>query len=136
MTALNENYDAVRKDGILVSYKVAAAAQIYKGAMVCVNAAGYVVPAADDAALLFVGFAYEKGDNAAGADGDISARVWKSGSFRVAKAAADQSDLGQPAYILDDNTVALSSTNSVQAGTIVEVVAADAVRVLIDNAAK
>jgi hypothetical protein len=136
MTVLTANYDAERKDGILVAYKVAARTVIYKGAMVCLNRAGYAVPAADEPALTFVGVAYERGDNAAGGDGDVSARVWKDGSFRVAMSSPKLEDLGAAAYVVDDNAVALSSANSVLAGTVVEVPAADVVRVLIRNAVK
>jgi len=136
VTALSENYDAERKDGILVVYQVAAAATIYKGAMVALDDDGFAIPAADAAGALFVGYAYEKADNADGEDGDVSVRVWKDGSFLAAKASATQSDLGQAAYIVDDNTVALSTTHSVLAGTIVEVPSSGAVRLLIRGAVK
>ena len=136
MTALTANYDAERKDGILVAYKVAARTVIYKGAMVCLNRAGYAVPAADEAGLTFVGVAYERGDNAAGDDGNVSARVWKDGSFRVAMSSPKLEDLGAAAYVVDDNAVALSSANSVLAGTVVEIPAQGVVRTLIRNAVK
>jgi hypothetical protein len=134
LTALTANYDAERKDGILVSYKVAAATTIYKGALVCLNASGYAVPAQDATGLVFIGVAYEKALNATGANGDVAVRVWKDGSFRVAKAGAAAADLGAAAYAVDDNTVALTSSHNVAAGTIVEILGTDAVRVLIRNA--
>ncbi len=136
MTALTENFDAERKDGILVIYQVAGGATVYKGAMVGLDADGFAVPAADAAGMLFVGYAYEKADNADGADGDLSVRVWKDGSFLAAKSAAVRSDLGKAAYIVDDNTVALTTSHSILAGTIVEVPASDAVRVLVRAAVK
>jgi hypothetical protein len=136
LTVLTANHDAERKDGILVAYKVAARAVIYKGALVCLNAAGYAVPAADEAGLTFVGVAYERGDNAGGDDGDVSARVWKDGSFRVAMASPRLEDLGKPAHVVDDNTVALAATNAIPVGTVVEIPADDVVRVLIRNAVK
>jgi len=104
--------------------------------MVCVNAAGYAVPAADEAGLAFVGYAYEGADNAGGADGDAAVRVWKDGSFLAAKADASQSDISKNVYVVDDNTVALTTTNSILAGTVVETPAAGYVRVLIRNAVK
>ncbi len=136
MTALTASFDAERKDGILVAYKVAAGQTIYKGAMVCVNAGGFAVPAADDAGLTFVGFAYEGADNSAGGDGDAAVRVWKDGSFLAAKAGAAQGDVGKAVYVVDDNTVATTTTNSILAGTVVEAPAADHVRVLIRAAVK
>ena len=136
MTALAANYDAERKDGILVAYKVAARTVVYKGALVCLDAGGYAVPAADEAGLTFAGVAYERADNAAGADGDVSVRVWKDGSFRVAMNSPRLADLGAAAYVVDDNGVARATAHQVYAGTIVEIPAADVVRVLIRNAVK
>jgi len=136
MAALTANYDAERKDGLLVSYKVAAGVVIYKGSMVGLDAAGYAVPAADVASMAFVGVAYDKCDNAGGGAGDVAVRVWKDGTFKFARASASQSDLGKTAFVVDDNTVALSSSHGVAAGTIVEVPSADAVRVLIRTAVK
>ncbi len=133
---LTANYDAERKDGILVAYKVAARAVVYKGAMVCLNSRGYAVPAADEPGLRFAGFAYERGDNAAGGDGDISARVWKDGSFRVAMSSPALEDLGADAYVVDDNAVALDTSHSVWAGTVVEIPVDGVVRVLIRNAVR
>jgi len=133
---LTADYDAERKDGILVAYAVAARAVIYKGAMVCLNARGYAVPAADAPGLKFVGFAYERGDNAAGEDGDLWVRVWKDGSFRVAMSSAANEDLGVDAYVADDNAVALDTSYSIWAGTIVELAADGVVRVLIRNAVR
>jgi hypothetical protein len=134
--ALTANYDAERKDGILVAYKVAAEAVIYKGAMVCLNDRGYAVPAADAPGLKFVGFAYERGDNAAGSDGDIMVRVWKDGSFRVAMSSPALEDLGADVYVIDDNAVALDTAYSIWAGTVVEIVVDGVVRVLIRNAVR
>jgi hypothetical protein len=136
MAALTANHEPERKDGILVAYKVAARAVIYKGAMVCLNARGYAVPAADAPGLKFAGFAYERGDNAGGADGDVSVRVWKDGSFRVAMASAAPEDLGADAYVVDDAAVALGTSYSIWAGTVVELPAEGVVRVLIRNAVR
>ena len=140
MAALTANYDSERKDGLLVSYKVAAGALIYKGALVCLDAAGYAVPAADELGLEFVGVAYERGDNAAGVDGDVRARVWKDGAFRVSMPGVELKDLGRTAYIIDDNTVMTPNPLKVKwdisAGTIVEIPADDVVRVLIRNAVR
>ncbi|UCH77312.1 MAG: hypothetical protein JSU81_06105 [Candidatus Coatesbacteria bacterium] len=134
MAALTANYDAQRKDGILVAYRVAARTAIYKGAMVALNEAGYAVPAGDERGLKFVGFAYERGDNASGGAGDVSVRVWKDGSFRVRMAAPRLADLGSAAYAVDDNTVALATDYAVWVGTVVEICSAKVVRVLIRNA--
>ena len=132
---LKANYDSERKDGILVSYKVAAGVLIYKGALVCLNAQGYAVSARDEGGLRFVGIAYERGDNTGGLTG-ASVRVWKDGSFRVPMAGAAREDLGALAYAVDDNTVALDTGFSVYTGTIVEIPAEGVVRILIRNAVR
>ena len=131
---LKANYDSERKDGVLVSYKVAAGAMIYKGALVCLNDSGYAVPAHDELRLKFVGVAYERGDATDGAD--VTVRVWKDGSFRVTMAGAAREDLGADAYVVDDNTVGLDTSFSIFAGTIVEIPSEDTVRILIRNAVR
>lgn len=138
MTALTSNYDAERKDGILVAYKVAADAVIFKGALVCLDADGYLVPAADAPGLKFAGVAYEKGDNTDGDAGDVTVRIWKDGSFKVAKFDAEQSDIGKYAYCVDDNTVIPESEKTacaVLAGKIVEISGKASVRIQIRQAA-
>ena len=137
---LTANHDGERKDGILVGYKVAAGVLIYKGALVCLNRAGYAVPATDDPGLKFVGIAYERGDNAAGYDGEVRTRVWKDGSFRVSMPGAKLADLGKTVFIVDDNTVTAGDRpipqHGIPAGTIVEIPAEGVVRVLIRNAVR
>jgi len=132
---LKANYDAERKDGILVQYLVPFGAMIYKGALVCLNAQGYAVSARDEGGLRFVGIAYERGDNTGGLTG-ASVRVWKDGSFRVPMAGAAREDLGANVYVIDDNTVALDTAYSVWAGVIVEIPAENTVRILIRNAVR
>ena len=132
MTALSADKEVNRKAGNVVSYDVAASTTIYKGAMVCDNGSGYAVPAADTNGYALLGFAVEKADNSSGSDGDIEVRVYKVGSYEMAKASAAQTDIGTLMYILDDQTVASSSTNSVKAGYVVEVPDTSTVRVRID----
>jgi hypothetical protein len=134
LTALTENYDAERKDGILITYPVAAGETIYKGAIVCLDSDGYLVPGSDATGYSFVGISYEKADNASGADGDVTARVWKVGTYvLVSDFAAGQDDVGSEVYVVDDNTVSTSTTYSVVCGTIVEIISSSSVRIRIDN---
>lgn len=131
---LKANYDSERKDGILVSYKVAAGVLIYKGALVCLNDSGYAVPAKDELGLRLVGVAYERGDNTDGASATV--RVWKDGSFGFAMFSPARENLGQSVYIIDDDTVGLDTSFSIFAGTIVEIPAKNIVRILIRNAVR
>lgn len=134
MTALTENYEAERKDGILITYPVSAGETIYKGAIVCLDADGYLMPGSDASGYKFVGLSYEKADNASGDDGDVTTRVWKVGTYVfAADFTAGQEDVGSQVYVLDDNTVSTSTTYSVACGTIIEVITSSSVRVRIDN---
>ena len=81
MASLTSNLETFEKPGLVVSYKQSAAV-IFKGALVGVNASGYLAGMSHAAASLkFVGVANEKIDNSAGAAGDKSLNVTKSGSF-------------------------------------------------------
>lgn len=123
------------KVGYLISYKVAGSTEIYKSALVCLNEYGYAVPGSDAENLTFIGLAYEEAENDGG-DGDMSVRVMKGGTFPVEMTNAEQGDVGKAVYINDDNTVALTTTNSILAGYIVEVLSTNRVMIRIDNAVK
>jgi predicted RecA/RadA family phage recombinase len=131
MTVLSADKEVNRKAGNIVSYPVGTDI-VYKGALVCDDGSGYAVPAADSAGYALIGIAVENVDNSAGSPGDKSVRVYKTGTLEVAKASAAQTDNGVLMYILDDQTVAASSTNSVKAGYVVEVPSNAKVRIRID----
>lgn len=88
-------------DQELRSFAVAAAARIYKGAIVGVDrASGYVrnLVAGD----VFAGIAYEEIDNGAGQNGDVSVRLYTQGDFILAASGATQAQVGGPVYALDN----------------------------------
>ena len=134
MAALTDNLDTERKDGEIVSYPVKGGEVIYKGALVVDKGTGYASPGADGSGYVFLGVAVEKADNSGGSDGDVSVRVYKTGTFKYSKASAAQTDIGQPMYIHDDQTVGTSSTNSILAGYCVDVPDSSHVRIRIDRA--
>lgn len=88
---------------------VAANAVIWAGALVVLNASGYAAPGSTATTLTAIGRAEQSVDNTGGANGDKSVRV-KRGCFRFGNsAAADEitaADIGNDAYIVDDETVA------------------------------
>ncbi len=147
MAALAGSYDAKRKDGQLVLYPLAAGAHVFKGALVCVSAAtGLLIPGADAPGAVFVGVAYEEGNNVAGhvpplggipgtgAAGAVSIRVEKDGLYHYNKTGAVQSDVGKVAYLLDDNTVSTAATtNSVHCGVVGALIDGGTLAVLIDG---
>jgi hypothetical protein len=113
----NERFAA----GWQLPFPVAALTTIYKGALVCLNDDGFLVPGTDAPGLRFIGVARDGCDNRDGIDGAKKVIVVTQGSIIVAKDATAASDVGKSALITDDETVALSTNHSVYAGLIVSV---------------
>ncbi len=126
MSALTQDRATSYREGIEVEFPVAAATKIYAGAMVCVNAAGFAVPAADTSGYRFVGVALEQADNGAGANGARVLRVRRVGVFEFNAAALAQSDVGDPMYAMDDQTFANTggTSNHIRVGTLAKFVSA------------
>jgi len=119
MTALAADRKTIREDGDFVEYPVAASTQIYLGSLVCMNASGYLVPAADTAGLLFAGVAEQNVDNSAGANGAENCKVNQRGKFQFATGSTLLiTGMGTSLYIEDDQTVSLAAdvTNNVFCG--------------------
>ena len=95
---------------------------IYVGGMVCINAAGYAVAAADVAGYTFAGIAQEEPDNPgnstitnAGLAGTRWVKVRKAGRFVLDRyEPEDQSMLDACAYVRNDQTVAIDAANVAQ----------------------
>ena len=154
MSALTAPYDARRKDGHLVRYPVAANTECFQGGL-AVLSAGYVQPGADASGTLFVGVFAASVNNQtnaaqpgqitpalgspalsppAGAAGAFSVLVEKTGAFVFNKSGAVPTDLGKPAFVVDDNTVSTAATtNNVACGYVTEIVDSTHVRVRIDR---
>lgn len=124
----NERFAA----GWQLPFLVAASTIIYKGALVCINSSGYLVPADDATGLRFVGVARDRANNSSGSDGDAESVVVTQGSNVVKKNKAKQSDVGRDAFCVDDETVAVSTDHSVYAGLIVGAVDSGHVRFRYD----
>ncbi len=123
MPALTADRNTPRRDGVDYVDPVAAGAVIYAGALVALNAAGYLVPGSTATGLIARGVAQESADNSAGADGAISVPVM-SGAFRMANdGSVGRADIGGTAYIVDDQTVANNDATGTRsaAGTIKDV---------------
>ncbi len=127
----------------MVHYKISNV-KVLKGALVGVNASGYLVPMAHGTAnLKFVGVASETVDNSTGSAGDKGMLVSKSGSF-VFKAASGFTpviaDLGKEVYANTDWETQISAgglTNAYKVGTITGLETTSTgvagIRVRIDN---
>ena len=124
-------YEARRKDGALALYPLGAGVRVRKGGLLAVSSAtGLAQPVSDSAGLVFIGVAYEGGDNTGGAAGAKSVRVLKTGVFTYAKAGASQTDVGKTALAVDDVSVSTAATTSNLACGVV-VGAPDGVSVMI-----
>lgn len=134
MPALAGPYETLEREGLLVSYAVKANTRIWKGALVCVDSTGFLVPASDTAGLRFVGVAFESVDNTGGTNGAIRCRVIKRGSFVYNRTGTySQADVGTLVRAVSDNEVAKTSTNNIVVGTVVELLDGARVRIRIDN---
>lgn len=132
MSALTANRDTLQRDGVFESHGVAASTRIYAGSLVCRNASGYVIPAADTATYKVQGIAQEEANNSSGSAAAIQCKT-KWGVARLATSGMGAGDEGKPVYVTDDQTVCLaaSSTNKVGAGIILDVISATEVDVLV-----
>jgi hypothetical protein len=135
MPALQQPYEAHEREGLIVAYPLKANARIWKGALVCVDNTGHLVPASDAANLRFVGVAFESVDNTGGANGAKRCRVIKRGTFVYSRtgAAYTQADIGATVRAVTDNEVAKTSTHNIVVGTVVELLDGSRVRIRIDN---
>jgi len=85
---------------------VAAASNIFAGAIVCLDAAGNAVPGTVSAALTARGVAMEAVDNSVGLAGDLTIES-QAGEHRFKNdGSIARADIGATAYIVDDETVA------------------------------
>ncbi|MFH1091859.1 MAG: hypothetical protein V1742_09870 [Pseudomonadota bacterium] len=101
--ALTRDRATAYREGIEIEYPVAAV-KIYAGGMVCINAAGYAVPAADTVNFKLGGIALEQVDNSAGSPGDKTIRVRRVGVFELKALSIAQTDVGKQMYVVDDET--------------------------------
>jgi hypothetical protein len=119
--ALSADAQVSRKDAGLQSFPVEATTQIYKGAMVCTNAAGYLVAGADTAGYKFEGIAYE---NVLGTtQGAKTCRVWTLGRYLLTATSITQAMVGRQMYLVDDATFDdVTVTNFINIGKLAEYV--------------
>jgi predicted RecA/RadA family phage recombinase len=126
MSALTRDRATPYREGIEVDYPVATNTKIYAGSLVCVNAAGYVVPAADISGYQLAGVAMEQVDNSAGSDGGESVKLRRAGVFEFDAASITQAMVGTDMFANDDHTFddTTGATNHVKVGRLIKYVSA------------
>jgi hypothetical protein len=126
MGALAEDRDTPVRDGVLLSFGVAAAKKIYAGSLVVLNSSGYAEPGTTATGKIAVGCADEQIDNSAGDNGDLNVSV-RRGVFRFGNSAdADLitiAEIGEACFVVDDQTVAKTNGGSTRsiAGKVMDV---------------
>jgi hypothetical protein len=104
---------------------VKGSTKIYAGSLVVLNA-GYAAPATAALGLVAVGKALTTADNSTGADGDQSIEI-QVGVFRFENSSAGdaiaQANVGSYCFLVDDQTVALTSNAGARsmAGQVVQI---------------
>lgn len=127
MTALIQDKEIIRKDGHDLDFPIVASDIIYGGSLVAVNAAGYALPGADTAGLIFQGVATEQQDNSDGDAGDKRVTLKRRGLFLMTLGNnITQANIGDNVFLVDDQTVDVTAnvTNHIFAGVIAAYVSA------------
>ena len=121
MTALTKARTTPRRDPGSHHDPVAAGVVIHSGALLVLNATHYAEPATQATGLRVRGVAEHSSNNATGGNGagDITSRT---GAFRFHNAGdIDRANIGDTAYITDDQTVQADATGSSAVGRIDDV---------------
>jgi hypothetical protein len=126
MSALTRDRATPYREGIEVEYPVATNTKIYAGSLVCVNAGGYAVPAADTTSYRFAGVAMEQVDNSAGADGGQLVRLRRTGVFEFDAVSITQAMVGADMFAVDDHSFddTAGATNHIKVGSLAKYVSA------------
>lgn len=108
---------------------VKSATHIYLGTMIALTLAGYLAPASADPSVRVVGYAEAEADNSAGAAGDLTLIPCRGAILLQNSATTDaltDADVGRRCYVVDDRTVARTSSNGLRpvAGRVVAVTTA------------
>jgi hypothetical protein len=123
MAALSAKRSTERKIGDVG--EIGCAVDIcYQGGLAAVNAAGYIAPAGVAVTDRVVGVFIETVDNSGGSAGDVTARYWKRGSFKLDNSATNTLTVahrGNAVYAEDDQTVGFSASAGPFAGILEEV---------------
>ena len=113
--ALSKDRNTQRRDGVQFCDPVAAGAVIYAGALVVIDAAGNAAPGSTATGLRARGVAQERADNSGGQAGVMKVESRRGTSAFGNSAATDEitrADIGNTAYIVDDQTVAKTSATN------------------------
>jgi hypothetical protein len=93
-------------EGVELPFPVDDGDKIFAGALVAVNADGYLVPGSDTAGLIFQGVALNYADNTNGSDGDLTVVVRRRGLIKMELAhTITQANVGDNVFLAGDDKV-------------------------------
>lgn len=121
-------------DQELRAFAVGAAKRVFRGGFVGLASSGYAQPLT--AGDPFAGLAYEECDNAAGAAGAKSVRVYTQGDFHLALAGAAIAHLGRPVFASADDALTFSGSGNSYVGIVQDVPASGEIILRLDTGAK
>jgi hypothetical protein len=133
--ALSADRNTVERGPLRRDIGVAASTIIYTGALVAINAAGYLVPFSASTTLVAVGVARATVDNSAGANGAATCPV-DAGIFKFDNSAGGEeitiAHVGDTIYGVDDEQVGLTdATGTLSAAGVCWAVDSDGVLVKV-----
>jgi hypothetical protein len=138
MTAQTANRWDKRQVGDVRQYGIegSATANLFKGSAIVLDTGGYAIAGVNTAGHRFVGVAQEQvHQTATAADGTNTVNVWRRGLFSFVYSGGAITDIGQPVWLTDDQTVSLTQTNVGPIGKIVDFISATECIVDIGDAA-
>lgn len=92
-------------------FPVTGSTHLYQGQLIAVqDSTQTVLPATNATTLRFAGVGLSEADNSAGVSSAIKQSVWTSGEFPLTTTGTVA--YGDPLYIVDDQTVAVSGSNT------------------------
>ncbi len=135
MAVTAEQLITARDPGGLRQVKVEAGEVLYGGTLCFLDADGFAVPTAGG--LRFAGVVKKTVDNSAGADGDLEAEVYTSGTFVLPLSSVAQADLTPGlAYASDNYTATLTASSNSFIGTIERVYGTSLAEIRIDTSVR
>jgi hypothetical protein len=121
--ALSNDRQTPAREGVLLVLPVAASMTCYAGGIAVLDG-GYARPGRVSTTDVAIGRFDQTVDNSAGLAGDKTVTVSRGKAYQWKNSgtdALDQSHVGGPCYVEDDETVCATATGKIQAGRVLDI---------------